>query len=302
MQSGQVLKNALDQLGVRQAGYSINPNNPAVDLSYGGLFGVLPNISKVENGVVYGNYINNTPEVQGMVYAILLDAPKGFEWLGSENAKFMRAKLSNFITSHAETIEGIHDTTDWTYEDAIKIGGTGESIQDVTDAKLVPTEPSIGCTEKYGLEIRNMFYFINRYFVRDEYTQKPLAPILPNYNPRAPWLLNVKSFSILVWEVDGSGARVKNAQIVANMMYKSGISFEYKKDPNSAREVRKYNMTFTGFGIRGKEVVTVAQNYMDAMNKQTKDALLTKSLYQGQVDELNETVIGNSLKQTTNNL
>lgn len=300
--SGQTLKDAIDQLGVRQSGYSINPSNPAVDLKHGGLFGVLPNIAKVENGVVYGNWINNTPEVQGQVYAILLDAPGGFAFTGSENAKFLRSKLSNFITSHAETIEGIHDTVEWTFDDAVKIGGTGESIQDSTDAKLTPTKPSIGTTEKIGLEIRNLFYFINRYFIRDEYTQKPLAPVLPNYDRRVPWLMNIKSFSILVWEVDASGARVKNAQIVANMMYESGISFEFKKDPTSAKEVRKYNISFTGFGIRGLEVVNVAQRYQDTMNQNAKDALLTRSLYQGAVDELAENVINTSLRKTTENL
>lgn len=299
--SGQQLKKALDQLGARQAGYSINPKSTGLDLSYGGLFGALPNIAKVDGGVVYGNWLNNTPEVQGVVYAALLDYPRGFDQTGAENSKFLRAKLSNFISAHAETIEGIHDTTEWTFDDAVKIGGTGESIQDVTDAKLTPTEPSIGTTEKIGLEIRNLFYFINRYFVMDQYSGKPLAPTLPSYQ-RVPWLMNIKSFSILVWEVDASGAVVKNAQIVANMMYKSGISFEFKKDPNSAREVRKYTLSFTGFGIRGEEVVQLAQTYMDTMNSSTKDALLTKSLYNSQVDEIKETVIGGSLKQTTSNL
>ena len=302
MNSGQDLKKALDQLGVRQAGYSANVNNPSVDLSYGGLFGVLPNIAKVENGGVFANWINNTPDVQGMVYAVLLDYPKGFDWTGSENSKFLRAKLSNFWSAHAETIEGIHDTVSWTFDDAVKVGHTGESIQDVTDAKLTPTEPSVGTTEKLGLEIRNLFYFINRYFIKDEYSGSPLARILPNFNTRAAYLMNVKSFSILVWEVDASGGGVKNAQIVANMMYKDGITFEFKKDPASAREVRKYTLSFTGFGIRGQEVINIAQNYMNTMNSGTKDALLTKSLYQGQVDELGESVIGGSLKQTNNNL
>ncbi len=114
--------------------------------------------------------------------------------------------------------------------------------------------------------------------------------------------MNIKSFSILVWEVDASGARVKNAQIVANMMYESGISFEFKKDPTSAKEVRKYNISFTGFGIRGLEVVNVAQRYQDTMNQNAKDALLTRSLYQGAVDELAENVINTSLRKTTENL
>ena len=300
--SGQRLKDSLDQLGVRQAGYSLNPNNPSLNLAHGGLFGALPNIAKIENGVVWGNWINNSPEVTGAVHVVLLDYPKGFDFTGSENSKLLRAKLSNFWTSHVETLEGIHDTTSWTFDDAIKIGGTGESIQDAVDAKLTPTEPSAGCTEKVGLEIRNIFYFINRYFIMDEYTQKPLAPILPNYDNRVPWTLDIKSFSILVWELDGSGARVKNAQIVANMMYKDGISFEYKKDPNSAKEVRKYNISFTGFGVRGAEVISVAQRYQDTMNRNTKDALLTRSLYSAPVDELAENVLNTSLRQTTNNL
>lgn len=299
MNSGQILNDAIDELGTRLPGYTSNPSNPSLDLSHGGLNGILPNLAVVKDGVVYGSYISNTPQTTGMVHAFLLDYPKVFDMLSSDNSLKMRAKLSRWISHHVETIDGINDQINWDFDDSMKVGRTGESIHDVTNATLVPTEPTLGWTEKLGYDIRNMLTFIGRYGVMDPYTGGTLAPLLPGFE-RVAWTLDMKSFSIMVAELDATNSVVVNAQIVANMMARTNGELVLKKDPNSAKEVKKYSIPFTGFGIRGLEVVAVAQNYIDAMNKNHRDALLTKSVYQSQVDEVSSNVIPGTLLDQQN--
>jgi hypothetical protein len=298
--TGQLLKNAVDSLKNNQAGYA-NTKGVGLDLQYGGLNGILPNIAKVEGGVVYGNWISNTPDTTGMVQAVLLDYPKFFDMAGSDASKSLRGKLANFISSHSETIEGVNDTFNWEFDDSSKVGRTGESIHIVSNATLTPTEVTISCTEKLGLPIRDLFTFIGRYGIMDVYSGSALAHLLPNYTPGA-WTLDKQSFSILVYELDSTGTVVKNAQIVANMMARTSGEYTMKKDINGAKEVRKYSIGFTGFGIRGLEVIQVAQTYVNEVTKSTKDALLTKALYQGPVDNVGSNVINGTLKATAGNL
>ncbi len=298
--TGQILKNSVDSLKNSQAGYATT-KGVGLDLQYGGLNGILPNIAKVEGGVVYGSWISNTPDTTGMVHAVLLDYPKFFDYAGSDASKSLRSKLANFISAHSETIEGVNDTFNWEYDDSSKVGRTGESIHVVTNATLTPTEVTISATEKLGLPIRDLLTFIGRYGIMDPYTGSNLAHLLPNYVAGA-WTLDKQSFSILVYELDPTGTIVKNAQIVSNMMPRTSGEFTMKKDINAGKEVRKYSIGFTGFGIRGLEVIQVAQTYVNEITKSTKDALLTKSLYQGPVDNLASTVINGTLQATAANL
>lgn len=289
--SGQILKTAIDTLGARQDGFALNPNRQSLDTREGGLFGVLPGISKVVNGVVYGKWISDTPETTGTVHVVLLDAPGMFDLCGSDSARILRGKLSTIVSLHLETLEGVNDNITWDFGDELKIGGTGESIHDVTKATLTPTEPTLTFTEKLGGDIRNMFTFIGRYAMLDPYTQTSLAHLLPGFTPGMAWTLDMKSFAILVYEVDATGYTVMNAQIVANMMPRNNAEWTLKKDLNSPKEIKKYSIPFTGFGVRGLEVINLAQKYVNETMKNSKDALTTKSLYQGYVDELAPSVV-----------
>lgn len=299
--TGQILKEAIDNISGRVQGYAYNPDAKKLDIQHGGLNGVLPNVARVSNGTVHGAWISNTPATTGITHAVLLDYPKFFDMCGTEGSKVLRAKLSSFISLHSETIEGINDTFNWDFDDSVKVGRTGEAIHEVTNATLVPTEPTISVTEKLGHDIRDLFTFIGRYAIMDVYTGNHLAYLLPNYKPTA-WTLDMKSFAILVYETDATGTVVNNAQIVANMMARTSGEYQMKKDINSSKEVKKYSIGFTGFGIRGQEVIKVAQTYLNEIVRTSRDALMTKSLYQAPVDEVKSGVIGGTLNGSTANL
>lgn len=300
--TGQILKDAVDNVSGRINGYANNPNVKKLDIRHGGLNGILPNVAKLVNGAVHGAWISATPATTGITHAVLMDYPKMFDMCGAEASKVLRGKLSALISVHAETIEGINDTYNWDYDDSTKVGRTSESIHEVTNATIVPTEPSIAVTEKLGHDIRDLLTFIGRYGIMDPYTGSNLAYLLPNYVPGTPWTLDMKSFSILVYEADATGTVVQNAQIVANMMPRTSGEWTMKKDINSSKEVKKYNIGFTGFGIRGREVVQVAQTYLNEVVKATRDALMTKSLYQAPVDELKTGVINPTLVDSAQNV
>lgn len=298
--SGQILKNSLDSLKNTLGGYK-STGGDSLDLQYGGLNGILPNIAKVESGVVGGNWISSTPDTTGMVYATLIDYPKFFDFAGSDASKALRTKLANFISSHTEVIEGINDTLSVEFDDSTKIGRTGESIHTVTNTTLTPTEVNMTVTEKLGLPIKDLLTFWIRYGLMDPYSGNALARLLPSYQPGA-WTSDKQSMAIMVFEVDATGSTVKNAQIISNMMPRSSGEFTMKKDISAGKEVRRYSLGFTGFGIRGLEVIQSAQAYLDQINSSTKDALLTKSLYQGPVDNVSSAVINGTLDKSNANI
>lgn len=298
--SGQILKKAADSLKGQLHGYSIS-GGAGLDLQYGGLNGILPNVAKLDSGVMAGNWISSTPDTTGMVYATLIDYPKFFDFAGSEASKVLRGRLANFISSHTEVIEGINDSYAVEFDDSTKVGRTGESVHIVSNATLTPTEVSMTATEKAGLPIRELLTFWIRYGLMDVYTGNALAKLLPNY-VAGPWTLDKQAMSILVYEVDPTGATVKNAQIVANMMPRGSGEFTMKKDIAGAKEVRRYTIGFTGFGVRGLEVIKVAQTYLDQVNSSTRDALLTSSLYSGPVDAVASSVINGTLDKTNANM
>lgn len=298
--SGQILRNSLDSLRDTLGGYK-STSGSSLDLQYGGLNGILPNVAKVDSGVVAGNWISSTPDTTGMVYATLIDYPKFFDYTGSDASKALRTKLANFISSHTEVIEGINDTLNVEFDDSTKVGRTGESIHTVTNVTLTPTEVTMTATEKLGLPIRDLLTFWIRYGLMDPYSGNALARLLPAYKPGA-WTLDKQSMAIMVFEVDPTGSTVKNAQIVSNMMPRTSGEFTMKKDISAGKEVRRYSIGFTGFGVRGLEVIQVAQTYLDQINRSTRDALLTKSLYQGPVDNVASSVINGTLDKSNANI
>lgn len=298
--SGQVLAKAIQELGDVE-GFDSSVGGDALDLRYGGLNGILPNIGREVDGIMYGGWISNTPATTGIVHAVLIDYPKFFDMCGSEAATKLKGMLSALVSTHAEVIEGINDTTTLEYSDDAKIGYTQESVQQVIKAAMEVTSPSMTFTEKYGLPIRKLLTFIQRYGIADVYTQNNLAFLLPDYK-KTPWLSNMQSFAIMVYETDPQGTIVTNAQIVANMMPMSTGEFVFKKDISSSKEVKKYTIQFTGFGIRGNDVITKAQTYVDAMMESTKAAFLSTSLYDGPVSGLSNSAIDGTLNKTNTQL
>lgn len=298
--SGQKLKDAIDNLAADLSGYG-DSNVESLDIRNGGLNGVLPSIAVTKDDVVFGNWISNTPAVSGRVHAVLLDYPKFFDMCGDGASKILRGKLSSFISTHSEVIEGINDSITWEYDDSTPIGSAGETIQQITNATITKTEPSITVTEKIGNPIRNLLTFIGRYGILDPYADTNLAFLLPNYE-KVAWTLDMDSFSMMVYELDPTGTQVVEAQIVANMKPQSNGEYTLKKDVTASKEIRKYTIAFTGFGIRGNEVRARAQDYLDKLMESTKDALLTPSLYDKPVDELASDAITGTLYNTNQNL
>jgi len=299
--TGQILDDAVSSIGDKLAHFNSGFGGEALDLRYGGLNGYLPNISKDVGGVMHGNYISNTPAVAGTVHAILLDYPKFFDFCGDEVAKILIAQLSEFVSSHSEVIDGINDSETLEFDDSTKIGKTGESIHAVTGGKLTPTAPVFTVTEKVGQPIRRLMRFIQRYGIHDVYSDGPLARTLPEFESK-PWTSDMNSFSILVYELDETNTSVINAQIVINMKPISIGEYVLKKDINAGREVRRWSIPTTGSGIRGTEVIKAAQTYVDAMMKDSKDALLTSSLYSEPVSKATTDATGAGLSNSAKNL
>lgn len=300
--SGQILREAIDNVTGRVQGYAHNPNVRKLDIRHGGLNGVLPNVAKVVNGAVHGAWISNTPATTGIAHVVLMDYPKMFDLCGPEASKVLRGKLSALVSLHAETFEGVNDTYNWDYDDSVKVGRTSESIHEVTNATIVPTEPTITVTEKLGHDIRDLLTFIGRYGIMDPYTGNHLAHLLPQFEPGIAWTLDMKSFSVMMYETDATGTVVNNAQIISNMMPRTSGEYVMKKDINSSKEVKKYNIGFTGFGVRGREVIQVAQTYLNQVVKASRDALMTKSLYSAPVDEVAQGVLDTTVINSTSNL
>ena len=293
MSGGQILKDAIDTLNDSLDGYG-NSNIKSLDISNGGFAGILPNIGITgDDGVVNGNWISNTPATTGMVYARLIDYPKGFDMCGSDASKILNKRLSNLFSRHAEVIEGLNDTINVDYDDSIKVGRSGGSLHTETNATMTATEIQISVTEKLGNPIKALLRFIIKYLIMDPDTGSALAFLLPNYEKGA-WTADKKSFALLVYEVSPTGDTVINAQLVVNMMPKNDGEYVFKKDISGAKEVRKYSVGFTGLALRGREYITMAQTYVDEVMSNTIDAMRAPALYTDAVAEVKADSIGNT--------
>lgn len=293
MASGQILSNAIDTLSASLTGYG-NTNVTSLDISNGGFSGILPNIGiSGDDGVVHGNWISNTPATTGMVHAVLIDYPKMFDMCGSDASKKLVVKLSNFISKHAEVIEGMNDTINLDYDDSTKVGRASESLHQVTNATIVPTEISITATEKLGNPIKSLMTFITKYGIMDPNTGSNLAYLLPSYEKGA-WTLDKASFAMLAYELSPTGDTVINAQLIVNMMPKNTGEYTFKKDINSPKEIRRYTIPFTGLALRGEEYITLAQTYVDEMINNAMDPMRTPALYSEAVAEVRTDAVGNA--------
>lgn len=101
---------------ILQGGYSRGKSD-MLDLSYGGQNGFAPNLTE---------WVSQTHYVRRNIHCILLEAPRGFQYL--PEPAFWISALKNMVEVHARTITGLNAGLEVSYSE-VAVSGGGEQLK-----------------------------------------------------------------------------------------------------------------------------------------------------------------------------
>lgn len=251
---------------ILQQGYSVNSNQPMLDLTYGGQHGWSPNLTE---------WVSNQAYVRRNLLCILLEAPKVFS-LFPDSQKWVQS-LKSLMELHVRTIEGFN--AGLTVEvDEHPVGGAGEMQQEVIDVKRARSEPSFTFVEKYGRPIQTFLDYWIRYGLMDPDAKFALAATLG----QAPedMLADWYSMSCLFIEPDPTHSRVVQSWVTTNMFPKGNGEIVGKRDLTTGLEIVNLTIEFTGLSQYGIGVNMFAQSILDQINIANADPFMRPSFIQ----------------------
>lgn len=253
-----------------------------LNLAKGGNAGILTNLTSSKEGVLYGEWINNTPYVSGNLIFILLDYPKFFDYL--DNKDEMKSWLKNITELHSDTIEGYTKTLTVNYGETA-IGGTSETVQAALNTLIAKSEPVMTFTEKLGKPFEKFWNFFIRYGIKDPYTKQALISTLESYDGDA-WTLDKSSFSGIAIELDPTGTQVVEAYLSVNMQPTTAGDITNKKDKTADGEYRVLSIPFTAITISTESVRQLAQSLIDVISANYYDPESSQMVYNAVVSDL----------------
>ena len=122
-------------------GYAQGHNAPMVDLKYGGQMGFAPELAE---------WVSNAAYVRRNLICILLEAPKGFQYL--PNPDYWISTLRALVELHPLSIDGLNAGLEVELAQN-PVGGAGQQQEDVTDVKETQSSPTFRWAEKYNMPI-----------------------------------------------------------------------------------------------------------------------------------------------------
>lgn len=243
--------------------YSVNAEQPMLDLTYGGQGAWAPNLVE---------WVSNQAYVRRNLICILLEAPRIFT-LFPDSDKWVQS-LKSLIETHTRSVEGFN--AGLTVEtDEHPVGGAGEMQQEVVDVKRARSEPTFTFVEKYGRPIQTFLDYWIRYGLMDPDTKFALAATLGT--PPEDLLADWYSMSCLFIEPDPTHHRVIQAWVSTNMFPKSNGDITGKRDLTTASEIVTLNIEFTALSQYGIGVNMFAQEVLDMININNADPFFRPS-------------------------
>lgn len=245
------LTNALLQAG--QA-YGNGHQAPMLDLGAGGgMFGW---------DVPYGEWVSNQAYIKKDIIALVVEAPKGFQYL--PNPEMWVGTFRSLIELHSESIDGLARGLEVDVSERA-VGGAGEMQEDVTNVTRVRTQVTYKWTEKYGMPVFNFHEGWITQLLMDPNTKMPLITTASGSKP-SDALADMYSATIMYIEPDPMHQKVMKAWLVTNQFPKATGENIGRKDKTSASEVTTYDIPYAGIAQIGAGVDSLAQAMLNTMS------------------------------------
>lgn len=229
---------------------------PIIDLKKGGQFGHMMD---------YAALASATPYVRQNLIAILLEAPRGFQYM--DRPEIWRASLKSIIEEQSKSITGLNSTLKIeNVEQAV--GGAGEQISAVSNVTREQSRPVHSINEKYNMSVA---IFINSWILElmmDPETKYP--NIITRGDKRSQLTDHLADFygaTVIYFEPDPIFRHVIKAWLCYFVRpADEGVTIEGSRDLTTGKEELSVDLTMTAVSQVGAGPIELAQKILDSLN------------------------------------
>lgn len=233
-----------------------NHKAPIIDLKKGGQFGHMMD---------YAALASATPYVRQNLIAILLEAPRGFQYM--DRPEIWRASLKSIIEEQSKSITGLNSTLKIeNVEQAV--GGAGEQISAVSNVTREQSRPVHSINEKYNMSVAT---FINSWILElmmDPETKYP--NIITRGDKRSQLTDHLADFygaTVIYFEPDPIFRHVIKAWLCYFVRpADEGVTIEGSRDLTTGKEELSVDLTMTAVSQVGAGPIGLAQKILDSLN------------------------------------
>ena len=243
----------------------------ALDLKYGGQYGVMMNIGGKGEGVE--EWLSAAPYLSRPVKAIVLDTPKFYEFY--PNKKELQEMFINLVETGCETITGLKGgiTMD---TDSFQISAAGDMFETFKKNNRAQSEVEHAYRERSGKPINTFLDFLLRHGVNDPDLQRPLVTTLSTYKSQVEedereYSIHMYTSTVLYFEVDFSFLNITEAWIAVNHFPKVSGDFESKYDLTAGAEMLLYSVPWAGIYRNTGKVRAFAKTMLDKLTNLSID-------------------------------
>jgi hypothetical protein len=224
-----------------------------LDLSMGGQFGYQMDA---------GAYVSNAGYRPQQIIPILIEAPRGFNYL--PNPEKSVAVLKALIENQSKTITGLRTGLNVEFAERA-IGGAGHMQRDPTKVSEEISNPNHTWDERYGRAIHNFWKWYIRNLIGDP---QNMQPGLMTFGTNIPddHLPDLYSFTTLYIQPDPLRRRVDEAWLITNMIPNTSSVLESQMDKTAGSDVPEISIEFGGIPVVSRGVQNFAQSILDRMN------------------------------------
>lgn len=234
--------------------YARDAQGPIMDLQVPGHMG---------HHAIFENMFANTAYVSTNLIAVLVEAPKGFQYFS--NPEQYVGALKVLVEQSARSWEGLQQGLSVEFTENAVHGG-GEMQQDVSNVTRARSTPTAVFLEKPN---RPIFRFLEAWITglgMDPITKIPNVITLSNTNRPTDMLADVTGATVLFLEPDRTHTRVVTAWLCTNMFPNTTGDVIGRRDMTAAGQNQEITVEFSAVTQVGVGVDNFAQRVLNAMN------------------------------------
>lgn len=232
---------------------SVLSKAPMIDPTVAGQNGWLRNSAE---------WVSNSMYVQQKMKAVLLMAPRGFEYLDNPDQAYKA--LRNIIELMPSAIEGLNASIEVEVNEQ-PVGHAGEVWAEVSKVTRPPSKPKFTWPEKYGMTVTNFWnWYIVTFVGSPELGGIKEIVNHPKYIAAGSPALtaDMVTFGCLFYEPDPTLTHITKAWIQVNMFPKMGGEVTGKTELQMESEFTPVGIDFTSYGQVGNAATALALKIM----------------------------------------
>lgn len=250
---------------------------PVVDLRTGGQGGYIND---------FRSFISNSSYVRRHVIPILLEYPRGFDYL--DQPEVWKGILKALVEEHAKSIEGLNGSISMSFVET-PFGASGEMQEDFSQVTRARSQVTFTWVEKQGRPIQEFLNYWIYYLFAHPDTQTPMIGSLPqNKDKYFDFLPDFNTMSMIFIEPDPFMKRVSEAWLIVNMAPKGSGDLQGSRNISDAMQQRELSIEFTGMQMMSNGVRMFAQSLLDRLSFTGLDAQNRRSSIETTIADLDE--------------